>query len=304
MKTKPSVFFIGQSLLSYYLLKKLLFFHNKGIIYLAGCITSKDNSLNLDYCNFENLLIKNKIHYLVSNNVNSKKSYYFIKNKKPNLIFCFGWSRLIKKKVLSIPKFTLGYHPTKLPANKGRHPIIWTILLRLKSTASTFFLINEKTDDGTVLNSKIIKVDMKDTSTKLYKKLIKKAVSQIPLIISECTKLLNGKSIKKKIYNKKENFWRKRSIDDGKIDFRMSSKAINALSRALQFPYPNAYFCYQNKIYEVQKAIILKSKNNNNNIEPGKILKLNKKYLDIKTFDGIIRLYCSFPKSIQNNYLK
>lgn len=34
----------------------------------------------------------------------------------------------------------LGYHPAKLPQNRGRHPLIWALALGLKKSASTFFL--------------------------------------------------------------------------------------------------------------------------------------------------------------------
>ena len=60
-----------------------------------------------------------------------------IREIKPDLIFCFGWSSLIKKQILDIPKIgTLGFHPALLPKNKGRHPIIWSLVLGLKKTAS------------------------------------------------------------------------------------------------------------------------------------------------------------------------
>jgi len=45
----------------------------------------------------------------------------------------FGWSNLIKKELLNLTKWgVVGYHPTKLPFNKGIHPLIWTLALRLK----------------------------------------------------------------------------------------------------------------------------------------------------------------------------
>ena len=33
----------------------------------------------------------------------------------------------------------LGFHPSELPKNRGRHPLIWALALGLKKSASTFF---------------------------------------------------------------------------------------------------------------------------------------------------------------------
>jgi methionyl-tRNA formyltransferase len=98
-----------------------------------------------------------------------------------------------------------------------------------------------------------------------------------------------------KVYYKKKcksNYWRKRSDDDGRIDWRMSSLLINNMIRALSKPYTNAFFCYKNKRIHVLKAKIIKSKNNSaiNNFEPGKILKNGQNSFDVKCGEGIIRI--------------
>lgn len=41
----------------------------------------------------------------------------------------------IKKSRIGI----IGYHPTKLPNNRGRHPLIWTLLLGLKELGEHSF---------------------------------------------------------------------------------------------------------------------------------------------------------------------
>ena len=34
----------------------------------------------------------------------------------------------------------LGYHPTKLPKNRGRHPLIWALALESKEKCFNIFL--------------------------------------------------------------------------------------------------------------------------------------------------------------------
>ena len=58
----------------------------------------------------------------------------------PDLIICVGWSQILKSEILNIPKLgVIGFHPSKLPENRGKHPIIWSLVLGKKETASTFF---------------------------------------------------------------------------------------------------------------------------------------------------------------------
>ena len=87
-----------------------------------------------------------KIKYLLRyvDDVNSKDNYNWIKSLNPDIIFCFGWSNLLKKDILTLaPMGVLGFHPSKLPQNRGRHPLIWALALGLKKSASTFFFMDE-----------------------------------------------------------------------------------------------------------------------------------------------------------------
>ena len=66
------------------------------------------------------------------------------KKKNPDLIFCMNWNNLLKKNILKSSKGVIGYHPSDLPLNRGRHPIIWSIALGLKKIGSTFYFMDKK----------------------------------------------------------------------------------------------------------------------------------------------------------------
>ena len=73
-----------------------------------------------------------------------------------------GWSQLLKNDILTIPEFgVIGSHPTQLPKYRGRAPIPWTILKKLKHSALTFFFIEEGIDNGDILDQKIFEIDVK-----------------------------------------------------------------------------------------------------------------------------------------------
>lgn len=208
--------------------------------------------------------------------------------------------KIIKKKIIkSANKYCIGYHPAELPKNRGRHPIIWAIYLGLKNTASTFFKLTEKIDDGVIIDQKILKIKKTSKSLELYKSLAKISKIQIKSIIF---KIINNKKIK--FYKKKnENMWRKRGFADGVIDWRMSGSSIIRLSNALSYPYPNVCFKYKAKYITFDQAEIVKKKKDN--IEPGKILKVEKNSFQVACDDSIIKIIKTKPKIKlkKNSYL-
>ena len=84
------------------------------------------------------------------------------------------------------------------------------------------------------------------------------------------------------------NTWRKRNIQDGLIDFRMTSELICNLVRGLSKPYIGAH-CVLNgveiKVWEVELSY-----SNDINSEPGKVLELLDKNIKVKTANGAIIL--------------
>lgn len=295
---KFSVLFIGSAIISEKILNKLI----QKKINIVG-IVGKKRIKNSDSVDLRKIAIKNRINFTYSKNINSIKTVSWIKKLKPDYIFCIGWNQLLNEKILKIPKETVGYHPSLLPYNRGRHPIIWAIFLGLKKTGSTYFFMNKIADGGKIISQKSIKIKNTDNSTNLYKKIISISTKQV----SEILKKIQNKKIKKKqnIIKKKHNYWRKRNDFDGKIDWRMNAQSINKLVKALSYPYPNSYFIFKNKKIEIKDAKIINIKNNIKNIEPGKIFKIFKNGLIIKTYDQFIYIK-TFKKIdyIKDRYLK
>ena len=140
---------------------------------VVGVLSMKTSKLNSDYADLSSLCSSKNITLNFTENVNSHASIEFIKNTKPDIIFCFGWSRILKEEILNLaPMGVLGYHPARLPSNRGRHPLIWAIALGLKKTASTFFFMDRGADSGDVLSQKEVVIEYKDNAESLYQKII------------------------------------------------------------------------------------------------------------------------------------
>jgi methionyl-tRNA formyltransferase len=278
------VIFIGTVEFSKRALEKLIDLNVK----VVGVCTKENSNFNSDFSNLTPLCKKNQIPIKYVKDINSQVNIEWIKSLAPEIIFCFGWSSLIKKKLLNLaPMGVVGYHPAKLPKNKGRHPLIWTLALGLKKSASTFFFMNEQADSGDILSQKNFDILLTDDAKNLYDKVIQIALTQIEEFIPK----LQNKSYKKIKQNSKVfNFWRKRNLSDGKIDFRMSSNAIYNLVRALSKPYIGAHIVYKDKHVSIWEVKMIKNKNYQPNIETGKVLSVIKNTITVKTYDGAIKI--------------
>ena len=276
------IIFIGNVIFSEKMLKKIL--ELKGDV--IGVITKRNSFFNSDFCDISYIAKENNIDYLYVENINEMKNIEWIKNKQPDIIFCFGFSSLIKKEILSIPKMgVVGFHPTKLPQNRGRHPIIWSLVLGLKKSASTFFFMDEGADSGDILSQKEFEISYKDSAKTLYEKIINIALEQVELFLP---KLIKKEFSTTKQDNSKTNYWRKRTKKDGEIDFRMDSYSIYNLVRALTKPYIGAHLIYKGEEIKIWK--IQEEKYNTSNIEPGKVLLVENGEIVIKCGNGAVRI--------------
>ncbi|MEO1942807.1 MAG: formyltransferase family protein, partial [Candidatus Thioglobus sp.] len=170
------VVFIGTVEFSLRVLEKLINLN----VNLIGVCTKKTPTFNSDFADLKPLCISNKTPCLCVDDINSYNSIEWIKNLNPDIIFCFGWSSLIKKEVLSIaPMGVVGYHPTALPKNRGRHPLIWALVLGLEKSASTFFFMDEGADTGDILSQVGFEISYQDDAQSIYKKVVNIALAQI-----------------------------------------------------------------------------------------------------------------------------
>lgn len=255
---------------------------------VCGVITKKSGSYNSDFLDLTNFCEDNRIEYIYSINSKEKSTLDFIRKKNPDVIYCFGWSHILIKEILNIPRLgVIGFHPAKLPYNKGRHPLIWALVLGLDTTASSFFNIDEGVDTGDLVSQVDVNINYNDDARSLYDKVMQTAKKQVFEITRD---LITGNIKRYSQDHSKGNFWRKRNYQDGKIDFRMTSASIRNLIRALTRPYPGAHFVYENNDYRVWSSELMKDKKGAYiYIEPGKIIDVYSKTSFLaKTGDGLI----------------
>lgn len=273
------IIFIGSVHFSLVMLEKLIALNAN----IVGIITKEHSSFNTDFEDLSLIAHKFKVPSNYVQNINDVSSIEWIRNLNPDVIFCFGWSNLIKKDILNLcPLGVIGFHPALLPHNRGRHPLIWAKLLGLTRSGTSFFFMDEGADTGDLLDQKDFEILFEDTASSIYQKMIDNALLQVESFLPK----LENKSYFRVKQNNVGNTWRKRSAIDGLIDFRMTSEAICNLVRGLAHPYAGAHCNFNGeeiKIWEVDLE-----KFDSQNIEPGKVLELVGNNIKVKTYNGAI----------------
>ncbi len=256
---------------------------------IVAVITKEKSTFNADYVDLSSVCKKNNIPYHFEKSEQKSQSLEFMRTYQPDIIYCIGWSYLLSNEFIDMPpKGIIGFHPAKLPENRGRHPIIWALTLGLNVTASTFFRMEQGADTGPILSQQDIHISHEDDAKSLYGKILKSMRVQIKTFTIE---LERGNVEFTPQDHSKATSWRKRTRKDGLIDWRMQAMDIYNLIRALAKPYPGAEFIYQEEYQSVWRSKVSQQLHSRN-IEPGTILNISDTSMIVKTGgNSAIELY-------------
>ena len=253
-----------------------------------GVVTRTQSAFNADFQNLQPLAQRAGCPVFLSDGKDQPAMTAWLRERRPDVIYCLGWSQLLPTELLTLPPLgVVGYHPAALPKNRGRHPIVWALALGLKQTASTFFLMDEGADSGAILSQQPVTISATDDAASLYRKLIDTALPQLRELT---TALAAGTAQPTPQDHTRANYWRKRSVADGRIDWRMPASGIHNLVRALAHPYPGAHCKYQGQQVKVWRARPLADAYVDANLEPGKVLMVRDGCIRVKCGDAAVEL--------------
>jgi methionyl-tRNA formyltransferase len=225
----------------------------KGNVVGVVTLSAIDGAGHSDYADLSKTSQHLNIPVLYLRNVNAEESLDAIRSLHPDVIFVLGWSHLVGADFLAIPPMgCVGVHPALLPKNRGRHPLIWALVEGLDESGLTFFYLDEGADTGDILWQQTFPITLEDDAGTLYEK-IKTLASKA---ISKFLPQLSASSAPRTPQDHSQaSYWRKRSEDDGEIDWSASSLKSHNLIRALAHPYPGAH-----TFIDGRKIVIWKSR--------------------------------------------
>ncbi len=280
------IVFVGTVEFSRHCLLEVL--RNKGNV-VAVITLSKDRAGSIaDYSDLAVLAQTHAIPVHQVKNINDPDSLQAIRSYQPDVLFVFGWSQLVSKSVLQIPRMgCIGTHPALLPLHRGRHPLIWALVEGLYESGLTFFYLDEGADSGDILWQRAFPITDQDDAGTLYRKIETLAGEAIAEFLPQ---LEIGKAPRQPQDHSRASYWRKRTEVDGEIHWSSSADTIYNLIRALTHPYPGAHTFLNH-----QKIILWRAQPRHTPLSPaettaspGTIMGHQEAQWHIRTGDGIL----------------
>lgn len=283
-KKQLNAFFIGNVQSSKHALATLLELPQVNMI---GVLTQRQSCFNSDFSDISGIATNAGVPVYFIEDIEIAPLAHLIRNADVDLVFAIGWSRLLSQDILGAARLgVVGYHPADLPRNRGRHPLIWALVLGLKQTASTFFLIDQGIDSGPILSQVSVDIGPNDDASSLYRKMLDVIPNQLREIIKGA---INETLVARPQNDLQATHWRKRGPLDGLIDWRMSARSIHNLVRGLTLPYVGAEFCFEGILVKLWKCEIVIHKVPIN-AEPGKVIAVSPSGPVVRAGENAVRL--------------
>lgn len=239
-----------------------------------------------DYANFSEITSKYNVKLTYTNDINGVIKRFL--KETPNLIIVNGWSQLLSKELLDLPKNgCVGTHPALLPKNRGRAPIAWHFINNEKYGGISVFYLEPSADSGPVIDQERFIIGKSDNATFYYKKITELGAK---LLVKNFDPIESGSARRtaKMQNDKKATYLLKRRPKDSELDFSKSnSKQIHNLVRAVSDVYPLANFTYKKIKYFVLQSELPRYTPIYSGT-PGQIAKLTDKFMWVLCKGGIV----------------
>lgn len=284
--SKPKILFIGGMPRGLALLKRLL--QRKEQVVHAFIFPEDPHEPFQVSTEIQSLCRRNKISYTITRRIKPEDCAAVL-SLQPDVAFVCGWRTIIPPELYrSVPLGCLAAHDALLPKYRGFAPTAWAIIRGESLTGVTLFKIGDgEADSGDVFEQIAVRIGPRQTASDVYPKIVRASVR---LYVHFLNALRRGKVRFKKQDHRLATYGKRRTPEDGKIDWSRSSKEIFDLIRALQPPYPHAWtFCGSQKIY-VKSALLLRKIKYDPRCSAGTIAAAKRNGVLVQCGYGVLRL--------------
>ncbi|MEY8303250.1 methionyl-tRNA formyltransferase [Anaerosalibacter bizertensis] len=215
-------------------------------------------------------------------NINSEDSIKKLKAINPDFIVVAAYGQILKKEVLSIPKYgCVNIHASLLPKYRGAAPINWAIINGEKETGVTIMEMVEKLDAGDMYLKEYINIEEDDDAITIHDKL-----SNIggKLIVEALKGIYSGNITPESQDDSKSSYASMLNKKMGRIDWDESGERIKNLIRGLK-PWPSAYTFYRGNNIKVHKVELSSKFKDGKN---GEIVKVSDEGIFVNCIDSCV----------------
>ena len=210
-----------------------------------------------------------------------------VRKIQPDYIFVVGLSQIVDHSIIDAAKRgVVGLHPTPLPKFRGRAAMVWQVLLDVRETAISLFLIDEGMDSGPILGQEPYTIGENDYAVDVERNCMEALQRLCRRVIPQ----LQNDTLQPVVQNEAEaTYLLKRTPEDGVIDWNLPMKEIHRLIRAVSHPYPGAFSHYDGKhLITIWRADM--EENTKYIGIPGQIAELTEDGFAVVCRDGLLRV--------------
>ena len=246
--SKKSIVFMGTPIFAVECLKKLV----EQKFNILGVITSTDKQRGrgrkISFSPVKEYALSKNIKIFQPPNLKSEEFINKIKKLNADLFVVVAF-RMLPKILIGLPKEgSINLHASLLPNYRGAAPINWVIINGENNTGVTTFFINEKIDEGNIIDTKKITISENETAGSLHDKLI---ISGSKLLIESIKKIFTKKiKVTQQKIGSNDKKAPKITKEFCKINLELKSTQLIRFIRGLS-PYPGARIIQNNKIIKM-----------------------------------------------------
>ncbi|MGE0442310.1 MAG: methionyl-tRNA formyltransferase [Gemmatimonadales bacterium] len=207
----------------------------------AGLVTlpASRRARHSDYVDLRPLAASLGVPVIEAADINAPEARSAVAALQPSYLFVIGWSQIVREPARALAAAgCLGYHPTRLPAMRGRAVIPWTILAGVPETAGTLFWLDDGVDSGPIAAQEVFPVPADATARSLYDRHL---VALGAMLRDLVPKLARGERPATPQDESAASYCARRTADDGAIDWHHPAAGVDRLVRAAGAPYPGAF---------------------------------------------------------------
>lgn len=225
-------------------------YHNVGVrclkvllardVEVALVVTHRDNSNETIW--FESvaaLAAEHGLPTITPDDPNTPEVLAAVEAARPDFLFSFYYRHMLNAALLAVPpRGAFNLHGSLLPKYRGRVPVNWAVLMGETETGATLHVMNEKPDNGAIVDQQAVPILPDDTAHEVFGKV---TVAAEQVLWRALPGLIAGTLEFTPQDLSQGAYFGGRKPEDGRIDWRWSGKRLHDFVRALTHPYPGAF---------------------------------------------------------------
>lgn len=162
-----------------------------------------------------------------------------------------AYGKILPREVLEIPKkYPINIHGSILPKYRGASPIQAALIAGETETGVTIMVMNEKMDEGDLVDTLKIKIDAQDTTETLFRKFEEVSGD----FATETILRLDKRELSPKKQNEDgATYCKKITKEEGLLDFQKDAKDLYHLFQGLT-PWPGVHTIYKGKKLIIERC--------------------------------------------------